>query len=65
MHKVGMRLICINIIVQNMEILNQNVMIYIMLSYFFVSVQKLHKQASECSSRVDAKFCSHYSGGHF
>ena len=66
MHKVGMRLICINVIVQNMEIVEQNVINYTMLSYFLF--KDLHKQASEFSSRImvdGAKFNSHDSGSHF
>ena len=54
MHKVvGMRLIIIHIIVKNMEILNQNNIIYIMLSYFLYVFKELHKQASEFSSRLE------------
>ena len=52
MHKVGMMLICINVIVQNMEILKQNVIINIMLTYFLYLFKELHKQASEFSSRL-------------
>ena len=36
MHKVGIRLICIHVTDQIMVILNQNVIIYIMISYFFI-----------------------------
>ena len=70
MHKVGIRLIFIHVIVQNVEIIKQNVINYIMLSYFLYLFKELHKQASEFSSRLenimvdDAEFNIHDSGGH-
>ena len=36
MPKVGMRLICIHVAVQNIIILNQNVIIYMMFNYFIL-----------------------------
>ena len=74
MHKVGMRLFYIHIIIQNMKILilNQNVIIYIMLSYFFVSVPLTAQTSSEFFSRLKyGESCQiqqsrhHDSGGHF
>ena len=53
MHEVGMRLICIHVVVYNMVILNQNVIIYIMFSQFLYLLKELHKQASEFSSRLE------------
>ena len=61
---------CIHVTVQNMVLLNQNVIIYILFSYIFVSV----KRTAQTSFRIflqtritmeDAKFNSHESGGHF
>ena len=53
MHKVGMRLICIHVVFLNMVILNQNIIIYTMFSYFLNLFKELHKQASEFSSRQE------------
>ena len=48
MHKVGMRLICIHVTVQNMVILNQNVIICIISTrYVLYLFKELHKQGSE------------------
>ena len=52
MHKVGMSLIYIHVDVY-MVILNQNVTIHIMFSYFLYLSKELHKQASELSSRLE------------
>ena len=71
MHKVGMRLICIHVTVQNMvKILNQNVIIYVMFSYFLYLFKELHKQALKFFLQtrtmvVGTKFNSRDSGSHF
>ena len=76
MHQVGMRLICIHVTVQNMEILKQNVIIYkIRIELLLVSVQRtaqtsfrIFLQTRIIMIMVDgagAKFNSHESGGHF
>ena len=59
-----------SLIVENMVILHQNVIVYIMLSYFLVSVQRTAQTSLriflQTSIMVDgAKFNSHDSGGHF
>ena len=48
-----MKLICIHVTVWNMVILNQNVKIYFMFSYFLYLFKELPKQASEFSSRLE------------
>ena len=53
MYKVGMRLIYIHITVWNMVILNQNIIIYKMFSYFLYLLKEVDKQASEFSSRLE------------
>ena len=52
MHKLGMRLICIHVTIQNMGFSNQtnNLHNFQLFLYLF---KVLHKQASEFSSRLE------------
>ena len=70
MNTAGMRLIYINVTVQILVFLNQNVIIYILISYFFGSVRRTAQTSfnSFLQTRMmvdSAKFDSNDSGVHF
>ena len=70
MHKVGMGPISIHVSVQNMLILNQKVIFYIMFSYLFVSVQRTEQRSFKIFLQtrimvVGAKLNSQDSGTNF